>query len=48
MYGLYLAGAMEDVDTSLVQMLLFTALIVAVDPVAVRSIHLTPFINNPL
>jgi hypothetical protein len=37
MYGLYKAGAMEDVNTSLVQMLVFSALIVAVDPVAVRN-----------
>ena len=37
MYGIYMVGAMEEVNTSLVQMLLFSALIVAVDPVAVRT-----------
>ena len=35
LWGLQLGGAMEDVGCSLVQILVFSALIVAVDPVAV-------------
>ena len=41
--GLYQAGAMEDIGCSPVQVLVFSSLIVAVDPVAVccRCKHLT-------
>ncbi|XP_045201106.1 sodium/hydrogen exchanger 1-like [Mercenaria mercenaria] len=48
MYGLYQAGAMEDVHTSLVQMLVFSALIVAVDPVAVLAVFQEVGVNNML
>ncbi|XP_060600356.1 Na(+)/H(+) exchanger protein 7-like [Ruditapes philippinarum] len=48
MYGLYKAGAMEDVNTSLVQMLVFSALIVAVDPVAVLAVFQEVGVNNTL
>lgn len=37
MFGLYKAGAMEEIDCTFVQLLVFSALIVAVDPVAVRT-----------
>ncbi|KAL4220616.1 hypothetical protein ACF0H5_021013 [Mactra antiquata] len=48
MYGLMIAGAMEDVGTSLVQMLVFSALIVAVDPVAVLAVFQEVGVNNTL
>ncbi|XP_060600352.1 Na(+)/H(+) exchanger protein 7-like isoform X2 [Ruditapes philippinarum] len=48
MYGLYMVGAMEDVHTSFVQMLLFAALIVAVDPVAVLAVFQEVGVNNML
>ena len=38
LYGLYKAGAMEDIECTLVQILVFSALIVAVDPVAVSLV----------
>jgi len=39
MYGLYKAGAMEEINCTFVQLLVFSSLIVAVDPVAVRTIY---------
>ena len=37
LYGLAVAGAMGTIDLNLVQCLVFSALIVAVDPVAVSA-----------
>ncbi|XP_052782496.1 Na(+)/H(+) exchanger protein 7-like isoform X2 [Mya arenaria] len=48
MWGLYQAGAMEDVQCTLVQFLIFSALIVAVDPVAVLAVFQEIGVNNTL
>ncbi|XP_053403681.1 sodium/hydrogen exchanger 3-like isoform X2 [Mercenaria mercenaria] len=48
MYGLYIAGAMEEVNTSLVQMLLFAALIVSTDPVTVLAVFQEVGVNDML
>ena len=41
LFGLAAAGAMGTINLNLVQCLVFSGLIVAVDPVAVSSLHLT-------
>ncbi|XP_074658542.1 Na(+)/H(+) exchanger beta-like isoform X3 [Tubulanus polymorphus] len=48
LYGLSLIGAMGDIDISLVSCLLFSAFIVAVDPVAVIAIFEEIGVNNTL
>ncbi|WAR28150.1 SL9A1-like protein [Mya arenaria] len=48
LYGLSLAGAMSDPEANLVQILVFTALIVAVDPVAVLAIFQEVGVNQML
>ena len=42
--GLYQAGAMEDIGCSPVQLLVFSSLIVAVDPVAVSILLLIRYL----
>ncbi|XP_052219031.1 sodium/hydrogen exchanger 3-like [Dreissena polymorpha] len=48
LWGLYLAGAMEDIGFTFVQVLVFSALIVAVDPVAVLAVFQEVGVNNTL
>ncbi|KAH3812598.1 Na(+)/H(+) exchanger protein 7-like [Dreissena polymorpha] len=48
LWGLYQVGAMEEIDCSFVQILVFSALIVAVDPVAVLAIFQEVGVNNTL
>ncbi|KAH3812597.1 hypothetical protein DPMN_141033, partial [Dreissena polymorpha] len=48
LWGLFRAGAMEDIDFTFVQVLVFSALIVAVDPVAVLAVFQEVGVNNTL
>lgn len=48
LYGLYQANAMEEIHATFVQMLLFSSLIVAVDPVAVLAVFQEVGVNNTL
>ena len=47
LFGLAAAGAMGTINVNLVQCLVFSGLIVAVDPVAVSSLHL-PLTNHTI
>ncbi|WAR28113.1 SL9A2-like protein [Mya arenaria] len=48
LWGMHIAGAMENVGVSLVQILVFSSLIVAVDPVAVLAVFQEVGVNNTL
>ena len=43
LFGLYKVGAMEDINCTFVQILVFSSLIVAVDPVAVSLLRTCTF-----
>lgn len=48
LFGLYKAGAMEEINCTFVQIMIFSALIVAVDPVAVLAVFQEVGVNNTL
>ncbi|KAK3605348.1 hypothetical protein CHS0354_033839 [Potamilus streckersoni] len=48
LFGLYKAGAMEEIDCSFAQIMVFSALIVAVDPVAVLAVFQEVGVNHVL
>ncbi|KAL3846804.1 hypothetical protein ACJMK2_017760 [Sinanodonta woodiana] len=48
LFGLYKAGAMEEINCSFAQIMVFSALIVAVDPVAVLAVFQEVGVNHVL
>ncbi|KAH3834056.1 Na(+)/H(+) exchanger protein 7-like [Dreissena polymorpha] len=48
LWGLFLVGAMEDINFTFVQVLVFSSLIVAVDPVAVLAVFQEVGVNHTL